>query len=170
MKRRIPEVITEAELLLIIKSCKSKNHKLAFILGFYECMRVSEVVNLKLEHIDKNSRQIMIKQGKGGKDRNIPINPFVLPKLKHLPIGCGIRALQIAFKDKGKEVTGRDVHFHTLRHSGATYYLNQKKWNLRKLQRFLGHSKVSTTEIYTHVNEQDLVDEMWKDDEVAKGW
>jgi len=170
MKLKIPEVITEDELLQIIKITKSKSHKLAFILGFYECMRISEVVNLKPEHIDKNSRQIRIKQGKGGKDRNIPINPYVLPKLKHLPVKCGIRALQIAFKSKGNKITGRDVHFHTLRHSGATYYLNIKKWNLRKLQRFLGHSKVSTTEIYTHVNEQDLVDEMWKDEEVTKGW
>jgi len=170
MKLKIPEVITEEELLQIIKITKRKNHKLAFILGFYECMRVSEVAKLKIEHIDKNARLIRIKQGKGGKDRNIPINPFVLPKLKYLPVGCGIRALQFAFKKRGMAVTGRDVHFHTLRHSGATYYLNEKKWNLRKLQRFLGHSKVSTTEIYTHVNEKDLVDEMWKDDEVAKGW
>jgi len=170
MKRHIPEVLTEDELLQIIKSCKRKNHKLAFILGFYECMRVSEVVNLKAEHIDKNARLIRIKQGKGGKDRNIPINPSVMKKLKFLPVGCGIRALQVAFKSKCLKVLGRDLHFHTLRHSGATHYLVKENWSLRHVQRLLGHSRISTTEIYTHVFDNDLVDAMWKNEEVTKGW
>lgn len=88
---------------------------------------------------------------------------------KYLPVGSdkskdrGIRALQIAFKKKVFEVLGRtDVHFHTLRHSGITHYLTKKKWNSLEVQRLAGHSKVSITEIYTHINPQNLVDRMWE--------
>lgn len=161
MSRKIPETIKEAELKQILEATKKPHHKLAFALGFYEAMRVGEVVNLQPEHVDKPSKLIQIKQSKGSKDRNIPIAPEVERGLKHLPIKCGIRALQIAFKKKAKAVLGKDLHFHTLRHSGATHYLNVKKWDTRQVQVFLGHSRINTTEIYTHVNPQDLIDLMW---------
>jgi len=162
MGRKIPETITEEELIKILKATKKKHHRLAFALGFYECMRVSEIVALQPEHIDRGQKLIRIKQGKGGKDRNIPINPKVLRGLGLLPLKCGVRALQIAFKNKAMQVLGKNLHFHTLRHSGATYYLNVKKWSTRQVQVLLGHSKVQTTEIYTHVNPTDLVERMWE--------
>lgn len=161
-KRVIPDTITEDELIQILKATKKQHHKLAFALGFYQAMRVSEIVNLKLENIDKGQKLIKIRQAKGGKDRNIPISPAVISGLKHLPIKCKIRALQIAFKNKGDEILNKNIHFHTLRHSGATYYLTKKKWDLRSVQVFLGHSRIATTEIYTHINPQDLVDKMWE--------
>lgn len=162
--RKIPETITESELKAIIKATRKPKKKLAYMLGFYQCMRVSEVVKLSSKHIDKGRKLIKIKQAKGNKDRNIPIAPSVLRGLKHLPIGVGTRALQLSFKRVALEVLGRDLRFHTLRHSGATYYLNEQKWNLRQVQRLLGHARVSTTEIYTHVNDSDLMDAMWDED------
>lgn len=154
---KIPDTITIEELTELLKGCKEPHHKLAFSLGFLQCMRVSEVTNLKPENIDLKRRIISIKQSKGGKDRNIPISLKLKPNMFNgLPIPCGIRALQIAIKNLGKEVLKKDIHFHTLRHSGATYYLNKKKWNLRQVQQFLGHSKVNTTEIYTHITPDDL--------------
>ncbi|MFW6173739.1 MAG: tyrosine-type recombinase/integrase [Elusimicrobiota bacterium] len=170
MSRKIPEIINEEDLLKIIKKTKNKNHRLAFLLGFYQGLRVSEIVKLKPENIDKKSHVIKIKQSKGAKDRNIPIvkpikatQKTVLYALNYLPITVGVRALQIAFKKKAKEVLGKNLHFHTLRHSGATWLLNEKKWNLRQVQRFLGHSKVQTTQIYTHVSPQDLINLEWED-------
>jgi len=124
-----------------------KDIRLAFMLGFYECMRVSEVVKLKPTDIDKARGFIHIKQGKGNKDRDIPIMKPVERGLKHLPLKIGIRALQKQFKKYFP-----DYHFHTLRHSGATFYLNDKKIGLRQLQQLLGHSQISTTQIYTHIN------------------
>ncbi|UCD21005.1 MAG: tyrosine-type recombinase/integrase [archaeon] len=162
MGEKIPETITEEELVSILKKTKKPHHRLAFALGFYQAMRVSEVVNLKPENIDRGRRIVMIKQAKGKKDRNIPIAPQVMKGLKHLPVGCGARALEIAIKNKAKKVLDKDVHFHTLRHSGATYYLNQKKWNLRQVQVFLGHSQINATQIYTHVNPIDLIEKMWE--------
>lgn len=126
-------------------------------------MRISEIINLQPSNIDYGQKLIRIKGGKGDKDRNIPIAPEVIKGLKHLPIKCGARALELAFKEHLKKAgIHKDLHFHSLRHSGATFYINAKKWDLRSVQVFLGHSRVSTTEIYTHVNPEDLVKRMWE--------
>jgi integrase/recombinase XerD len=161
MALKIPDTINEGELNKIINATKKPHHKLAFALGFYQAMRVSEIINLTPDDIDKGSKLIHIRQAKGSKDRMIPISPEVERGLKHLPVKCGIRALQIAFKLKAKSVLGKDLHFHTLRHSGAAHYLNIKKRSTRQVQVFLGHSRITTTEIYTHVRPQDLVKLMW---------
>ncbi len=163
MPRKIPETITEEEFLKILKATKKKHHKLAFILGFYGCMRVSEIVKLQPEDVDRGQRLIRIKQAKGNKDRNIPIPPQAVRGLSCLPIKCGVRALEIAFKNKAKKVLGKDLHFHILRHSGATYYLNKKKWDVRHVQQLLGHAKLSTTAIYTHVTPELLIEKMWEE-------
>jgi integrase len=162
MALKLPEIITEEELVKIINATKMPHHKLAFMLGFYECMRISEIVNLKPEDIDKNLKLIWIKQAKGKKDRKIPIAPEIVKGLKFLPIKCKIRALEIKFKKIGKEVLNKDLHFHLLRHSGITHYLTKKKWNSLEVQRLAGHSKIATTQIYTHINPQDLVNRMWE--------
>jgi len=166
--KRIPTTITEEELVKLVLATKNKNHRASYLLGFYQAMRVSEIIKLKPENIRRQDHIIEIKQSKGAKDRNIPIikpllctTKTIFVALNQLPIGIGIRALQIAFKKKAKEVLGRDLHFHCLRHSGATWLLNKKKWNLRQVQNFLGHSKIATTEIYTHVNQKDLVELEW---------
>lgn len=158
---RLPDIITEEELIKILERTKKPHHRLAFALGFYECLRVSEVVKLKPEDIDKQMRLLHIKQAKGNKDRNIPIAPEVMKGLKYIPIKCGVRALQIKLKDIAKEVLGKDIHFHTLRHSGITHYLTKKRWSSLEVQRMAGHSKITTTQIYAHINPQDLVNRMW---------
>lgn len=159
---KLPETLTEEEFENLMKATKKNHHKAAFALGFYQGMRVSEIVNLQKEHIDEGQRIIRIKQGKGGKDRNIPIAPKMLKGLKFVPIGCGVRSLQIAFKSALKRAgINKDLHFHSLRHSCATHLLNIQKWNIRQVQQFLGHANLNTTQIYTHVSPQDLVDLMW---------
>lgn len=162
MKQTLPTIITEEELIKILKATKKQHHKLAFALGFYECMRISEVVKLQPEDVDKNLKLLHLIQAKGHKDRNIPIAKEVWNGLKHLPIKCGIRALQIAFKNQCKKVLNKpELHFHTLRHSGITHYLVKKKWSSLEVQRMAGHSRITTTQIYTHINPEDLVNRMW---------
>jgi len=164
MKLKIPETITKEEFDKMAFSVKDKQRRLAFMLGFYQAMRVSEVVRLNPSDINKETKMIHIKQAKGSRDRIIPIAPEVFRGLKYLPIEVGIRALQVSLKKYAKETIKKDIHFHTLRHSGATYYLNKKKWDLRSIQRFLGHSKIETTTIYTHVSPDDLRDRMWENE------
>lgn len=165
MALKLPETITEEELHSILDITMKPHHKLAFALGFYEAMRVSEVVNLRPEDIDNNLKLIWIKQGKGSKDRKIPIAPEVMKGLKHLPIlnnKCGVRALQMIFKKKAMKALNKNLHFHCLRHSGITHYLTKKHWNSLEVQRLAGHSKITTTQIYAHINPQDLVNRMWE--------
>ena len=162
-RRVIPKTLTEEELHLIVKDTKLRHHRLAYLLGFYQAMRISEIVNLTPDNIDNQRKLVIIKEAKGKKDRNIPIAPEVQRHLRSLPVKCGIRALQIAFKSKAKKVLNKDMKFHCLRHSGATHYLNVKKWNIRVVQQFLGHSDIGTTQIYTHVSPEDLVNAMYKE-------
>lgn len=161
--RKIPKTITEQELKSVLKLTRKKNHKLAFLLGFYQCMRISEVVNLKKEDIDMQRGFIYVKGStpthigaKGGKDRDIPIRPEVKHYLRNLPIGIGCRALRGVIKRIAFKAINKDIHFHTLRHSGATYYLNEMDVDIRNIQKLLGHSKLGTTQIYTHVTPESL--------------
>src|SRR3972149_3846451 len=168
MSRKLPETISEDECIRIIKITKKEHHKLAFSLGFYEGLRVSEVTRLEPENIDFDMRLIRIKAGKGDKDRNIPIMPEIMGQLRKnrgllpLSVKVGVRGIQQAFKRKVK-LSGltKDLHFHSLRHSCATWLLNEKKWDSRQGQQFFGHSSLNTTQIYTHVSPQNLLDLAW---------
>lgn len=174
--QKLPEIITLQKFMKVLEKTTNMKHKLAFMLGFYQCLRVSEVACLKKEHVNKEMKLLLIKGSdiskgkkgaKRGKDRNIPIAPEVMRGLKYLPVGSdkakdvGVRALQYAFNKATANTLGRPYNFHILRHSGATYYITKKKWNALELQRMLGHSKISTTQIYTHISPDDLVDKMW---------
>ncbi len=165
---KLPEIITEEDLVKVIQATKQPKYKLAFMLGFYQCMRVSEIAKLRQDNVDKKLKLIYIKQAKGHKDRNVPIAPEVFTKLKHLPCGSdkskdfGIRAIQYAFTLSTKKALGNSRNIHILRHSGITHYLTKKKWNTMQVQRLAGHSKSSITEIYTHIRPEDLVERMWE--------
>ncbi|MEK6936347.1 MAG: tyrosine-type recombinase/integrase [Nanoarchaeota archaeon] len=152
--KKLPKTISEAEFLDIIKQVKDNKTKIAFMLGFYEGLRVSEVIKLKPENIDKQRGFIHIIAGKGNKDRDIPIMPPVESGLKHLPMDVGVRGLQKRFKRHFK--SHPELSFHSLRHSGATYYLNDKKVDIRQIQQLLGHSRLDTTQIYTHISPSQL--------------
>ena len=124
--RKLPTTISEREFLERIKAVKCPKKKLALMLGFYQCMRVSEVVKLTTQDVDRGRGFIHIKQAKGSKDRDVPIMPPVLKGLKHLPVGKTVRTLE-----RWANATFPGHHFHTLRHSGATFYLNDKGVDVR---------------------------------------
>lgn len=162
MEFKLPDTITEDELIKVLKITKQPHHRAAFVLGFYQCMRVSEVVNLQQEDVRRDTKLLYIRQAKGHKDRHIPIAPESMKYLKYFPLECGIRALQIAWNNATKKALGNSLKFHLLRHSGITFYLTKRKWNSLQVQRMAGHSKIATTQIYTHINPTDLVEQMWE--------
>lgn len=154
--RKIPDTISEQEFLKIEKQVKKLKLKTAFRLGFYQCLRVSEILNLEKKDIDTARGFIHIKAGKGNKDRDIPLVPELKHFIRYLPIKMTRQALHKSIKKKAKDIISKDIHFHTLRHSGASMYLNERHIDIKFIQEFLGHTKLSTTEIYLHVNPQQL--------------
>ena len=95
---------------------------------------------------------IRIEQGKGNKDR-ITLCPERINKtLKgELPLKIKRRALQEFFKKVSKEVLGKDLHFHILRHSFGSLLAGADR-PLHEIQMLLGHSRLDTTGIYLHAN------------------
>ncbi len=156
MGLKIPDTITLEEFEKIIKITKKLKMKTAFKFAFWEGLRVSEVINLKPQDINIQTGFIHVKKGKGNKDRDIPLFPEVIHSVRYLPVGVSRQALHKAIKNKGKKALNKDIHFHTLRHSGASYYLNERRVDIKYIQDLLGHTRLSTTQIYLHVNPQQL--------------
>ncbi len=150
--RKIPDTITEKEVKLLISKAKKKKLKCAIVLMFYQAMRVSEVINLTKENVDIPRGFIHIKRAKGRKDRDSPIQEETTFYLRYLPMIISRQGIHKAIKKLGEDVLNKDIHPHTLRHSGASFYLNERGIDIRFIQDFLGHAKLSTTQIYTHVN------------------
>lgn len=165
MGRKLFEVITLEEFETIIKSTRLNHHKLAFALGFFGGLRISEVLKLQPSDVDLNRGMLFIREGKGKKDRYVPIaKPLRAPLRKFkLPIKCKARALQHAISRTSEKAIKKRIKFHTLRHSCATHLLS-KGMNIREVQQLLGHSRLDTTMIYTHVSPEGVknsMDKIW---------
>lgn len=164
MARKIPDVLTKKEFMRLLEKTWKNHHKLAFLLGYLCGLRVSEVVNLKPEDVDRGRQLLIIRQAKGGKDRLVPYKRAMVKYFSYLPVKVTSRALQIAFlracKDAG--IKKPYLKFHCLRHSFATNYVNAGG-SYKNLQLLLGHSSVAITlDIYTHTSMDSIKDEYEK--------
>ena len=167
-ERKNPVVLSKKEVKLLIEVLNTKKSKL-MISFMYACgMRVSELINLKINDLDFNEKIGHIKQAKGRKDRIFNIPEFLFLDLKKQvekqkeingeylftgPKGkLSSRNLQkiVSSATKRAEIK-KDAHCHTLRHSFATHLL-EDGIDIRIIQELLGHSDISTTQIYSHVS------------------
>jgi len=152
-QKTLPKSMNESEFSLLIKHTLKLHHKISFLLGFASGLRVSEVVFLKPEDIDLKGKKIFIRQGKGSKDRIVPLpKSFKSKFLKEIPIKCGVRSLQRAFKSACLRANLKpELTFHSLRHSFALHLL-ENGMPLNQVQLFLGHANIKTTSIYVRAN------------------
>ena len=183
-EKRIPTVLTKDEVKTLINSIASKKSRL-MVSFMYACgFRVSELVNMKVKDLNFEEKIGNVRQGKGKKDRVFNIPEFLLEDLKiqaekqkeekkeYLFTGpkekLSERNLQkiISLAAKHAEIK-KDVHCHTLRHSFATHLL-ENGTDIRKIQELLGHSDLSTTQIYTHISREELKKIKSPIDEVMK--
>ena len=171
-EKKIPDVLTKEEVRKLLSSIPTKKSKLMCSL-IYACgFRVSELVNLKINDLNFEERSGYVRQGKGKKDRFFNIPSFLQKKLEKQaenqqklgkdylftgPKGkLTDRNLQkIIKKSAQKAMIKKNIHPHTLRHSFATHLLDEGV-NIRIIQELLGHSNLSTTQIYTHISSEQL--------------
>jgi len=163
MARKLPVCMEIEEFVKLIKNTKQQHHKLAFLLGFGAGLRISEVLKVETRDVDLKDKKIMVRQGKGSKDRVVPLpKGFKDVFLKHLPLGktIGVRALQTAFKRSCKKAelleNKPSLHFHSLRHSFATRMISQGI-PIHHVRTLMGHSNISTTNIYLLSNPKDAL-------------
>jgi integrase/recombinase XerD len=171
-EKHLPSVLTKEEVIKLIDSLYNKKSKLMISLVYACGMRVSELVNLKVDDLDFNEKIGHIIQGKGKKDRIFNIPLFLIEKLQEqankqkklnkefLFSGSkgklSTRNLQkIVQKARLKSGITKEIHPHTLRHSFATHLL-ENNVDIRKIQELLGHADLSTTQIYTHISTEEL--------------
>ncbi|MEN8703178.1 MAG: site-specific integrase [Polaribacter sp.] len=169
---RLPSVLSQEEVLRIISVTTNLKHR-AIIALLYSCgLRISELINLKLADFHLERKQLIVKSGKGRKDRYVSLADSFLPLLKNYYFSYepktyfveGLQGKQYtassvrAFLKKSckKAAIHRSVTPHTLRHSYATHLL-ENGVDIRYIQSLLGHSRPETTMIYTHVKRKDLM-------------
>jgi len=156
--KRLPKFITYEEFLELIKNAKNKREEMIIKFLFYTGVRVSELVNIRVEDILWDLGLIRV-YGKGGKERFIPLPDFFLEELKEyvkniknnklFPLST--RHVERIVKNVAKRSgINKKITPHVLRHSLATTLLS-KGVDIRYIQEILGHSSLSVTQVYTHV-------------------
>lgn len=168
---KIPNTLSKQELKLLLKNIKHEKSHLMVSLIYAAGLRVSELTNLKIQDINLPEKTGFIRQSKGKKDRMFNVPDFLSNEIEeqiekqknlnqeHLFSGrsnkISERNIQKIISTAAKKAGLQNIHTHTLRHSFATHLLEQGV-DIRKIQELLGHSNLSTTQIYTHVSTEEL--------------
>lgn len=186
IRRTLPDVLTVEEVLQILNAVSTDNcigiRDRAILETLYACgLRISELINLKQRDILKD-QEILVVFGKGSKERIVPIGSSALEWIERYQKECrgyfekaGKDSKDILFLNKfgGKfsrmgiwkiihnyaSLAGLHdkVHPHVFRHSFATHLIEGGA-DIRIVQELLGHSDISTTQIYTHISKEYLIE------------
>ena len=165
--KTLPNVYSREEIRKIIKSINNLKHRTMIFLIYSAGLRISELINMRVEDIMVDRKMVLIRRSKGRKDRYSTLADSALEMLTRYIIqskptnylfegqfggqysSTSIRNVLHAAKKKAGVRTMGSVH--TLRHSFATHLL-ENGTDLRYIQELLGHNSSKTTEIYTHVS------------------
>jgi integrase/recombinase XerD len=176
-KRRkiLPKVLSVSEVTRLLTCDQLCGQDKVIVELLYACgLRVSELATLPVKAVDLDGGYIRV-LGKGGKERLIPLGAVSVVVVQKYLAETGLKGddpLLVRFEGKGslfkvalnrreiwqrvrdmKHIIGREVSPHTFRHSFATHLLENGA-DLRVVQELLGHSDISTTQIYTQISKR----------------
>lgn len=173
--RRLPQLFTREEISKIIENAGNLCHKAMFMLAYGSGLRLSEVTGLKVTDIESGQSRILVRHGKGDRDRYAMLPLSTLGVLRKYWLNCNPRprdwlfeapqvggrylnrtlddAFRSALKKSGVKKQGS---LHTLRHCFATH-LYEDGHNLLALKKLSGHVRIDTTAWYTQLAESDVL-------------
>jgi integrase/recombinase XerD len=175
-RKRLPTVLSPEEVARLIDSARNLFHRTLLMTLYSTAMRRAELCRLKVRDVDSQRMMIRIDQGKGGRDRDVPLRPKLLETLRvywrwmqpqtflfpgtvkgtraDVPISVNTVWLACRQAAQAAGITKR-LSPHSLRHSCASHLLEAGA-DLRTIQVLLGHSRLEHTLVYLHLSHKHL--------------
>jgi len=176
--RTLPVVLSREETARLIAAARNLKHQIALSVAYGAGLRANEVVSLRISDVDSQRMTLRVQEGKGSKDRYAMLSPLMLGRLRSwyriartqgkmleggwlFPGLNPVRPLTTRQLNRAVHAAAlaagitKRVSTHTLRHAFATHLLEQGE-DIRVIQVLLGHKKLETTAIYTHVATETL--------------
>ena len=168
--RKLPEVLSREEVRKLIEATDTLKSRLIISMLYSTGLRVSELVNLKVDDLNLKEKTGWVRKGKGSKDRLLIMSETLCQEINdYINLKKGNKVYVFSFD---KPLTTRNIQKilqgakkragitrkatpHSLRHSFATHLL-ENGTDIRTIQAILGHSSLSTTQVYTHVSSEQL--------------
>ncbi len=168
---QLPKTIHAQDIKKIFEVTKNLKHNTMLKLAYGMGLRVSEIINLKINHIDSKNMQVFIERAKGKKDRYANLPESILEQLRDYFLEFkpkeylfegqfggkySARSVQQVFKNSLQTANiNKKATTHSLRHSFATHLL-ENGTDIRFIQELLGHNDIKTTLLYTHVSDSSI--------------
>jgi site-specific recombinase XerD len=167
-EKKLPIVLSQDEIQRMFDVCTNLKHKTILAVLYSTGMRVSELINLKWQHIDRSRMVINIIAGKGKKDRQVMLSPELIPLLEsywkqYKPkeyVFNGQKSLQYSptsVLQVVKQISeaakiSKRTYTHLIRHCSFTH-LVEAGTDINLIQKLAGHNNVKTTMVYTHISD-----------------
>ena len=169
-EKKLPIVLSQNEVQKMFDACQNLKHRVILALLYSAGLRVSELLNLKWQNIDRSRMIINIIGAKGNKDRQVMLAPELIPLLENYyraykPVQYVLNgqnpAQQLQYSERSvgnvvkqlaqKAGLTKRVYTHLMRHCSFTHMV-ENGTDIYLIQRLAGHSNAKTTAIYTHIS------------------